>query len=56
MKEVITSGDVPVVWTNTRYRMLYVNMGHGNVFSSEIQNKLLENAILWFSPLSAERK
>ncbi len=40
--------DVPVVWTNTEYRMLYMNMGHGDkIFTSNIQNKLFENGILW---------
>jgi len=40
--------DVPVVWTNTNYKMLYMNMGHGDkVFASSIQNKLFENGILW---------
>ena len=41
-------GDVPVVWTNTRYRMIYMNMGHGDkVFSSPVQNRLFENEIAW---------
>jgi type 1 glutamine amidotransferase len=40
--------DVPVVWTNTNFKMLYLNMGHGDkVFSSPTQNKLFENGILW---------
>jgi type 1 glutamine amidotransferase len=47
-KDVITEGDLPVVWTNTKYRMLYINMGHGpKVYGDPIQNKLFENAILW---------
>jgi len=47
-KDVITAGDLPVVWTNTRYRMVYINMGHGDrIFSSDVQNRLFENAILW---------
>jgi len=41
-------GDVPVVWTNTKYRMIYMNMGHGDkVFTSQLQNEFFENAILW---------
>jgi uncharacterized protein len=37
-----------VMWTNTRYRMLYMNMGHGDrIFTSDIQNRLLEDAMLW---------
>ena len=48
VKDVITKGDMPIVWTNTRYRMLYMNQGHGeNVFGNETQNKLFANAILW---------
>lgn len=48
LKDTITGGDLPVVWTNTRYRMLYMNMGHGDkIFTSPDQNKLFENAILW---------
>jgi len=47
-KDVIRSGDIPVVWTNTKYRMLYMNMGHGDkVMTSEIQNRLFEDALLW---------
>lgn len=47
-KDTLTGGDLPVVWTNTRYRMLYINMGHGDqIFTSPVQNRLFENAILW---------
>ena len=50
IKSMITEkdGDVPVVWTNTKYRMIYMNMGHGDkVFSSALQNQLIENEVLW---------
>jgi len=48
LKDTITGGDLPVVWTNTRYRMLYMNMGHGDkIFTNSDQNKLFENAIRW---------
>jgi type 1 glutamine amidotransferase len=50
IKGLITSKDpdVPVVWTNTRFKMLYMNMGHGDkIFASPVQNQLLENGILW---------
>jgi uncharacterized protein len=44
----ITSGDIPVVWTNTNYKMLYMNMGHGDkIFLSPIQNTLIENSVRW---------
>jgi type 1 glutamine amidotransferase len=48
MKDVVRSGDLPVMWTNTRYRMLYMNMGHGDrIFTSDIQNRLMEDAMVW---------
>jgi len=47
-KDVLVSGDLPVVWTNTKYKMIYMNMGHGSkIMTSPIQNKLIENSILW---------
>ena len=48
LKDTITAGDLPVVWTNTRFHMIYMNMGHGDkIFDSADQNKLFENAVLW---------
>jgi len=48
LKDTITRGDCPVVWTNTKYKMLYVNMGHGDkIFDSAEQNRLFENAAAW---------
>jgi uncharacterized protein len=49
-KVVLTGGDVPVVWTNTKYKMVYTVLGHGDesgVFSSPIQNRMFEDALLW---------
>jgi len=47
-KDTLTGGDIPVAWTNTKYRMLYVNMGHGDkVFTDAHQNELFEDALLW---------
>jgi len=54
-KDVLTGGDLPVVWTNTKYRMLYMNMGHGDkIFGSPIQNKLIEDATLWLGTISTQ--
>jgi uncharacterized protein len=47
-KDILRSGDIPVVWTNTKYRMLYMNMGHGDkVLSDSLQNKMFADGILW---------
>jgi type 1 glutamine amidotransferase len=63
IKSLITTErdpDVPVVWTNTKFKMLYANMGHGDkIFNSPTQNKLFENGILWLLGIpnpNAERK
>lgn len=48
LKDTLLAGDIPVVWTNTRYRMIYMNMGHGDkIFTSATQNRLFQNALLW---------
>jgi uncharacterized protein len=47
-KDTITGGDIPVIWTNTKYRMIYMNMGHGDkIFSDEHQNQMFEDAVQW---------
>jgi len=58
--EIWHNGYYPVAWTNTKYRMLYVNMGHNDIdyenktnkelsfqFSNEVQNRFILNSILW---------
>ena len=58
--EIWRSGYYPVVWTNTKYKMLYVNMGHNDIdydhktnkelssqFGNDIQDKMIVDALLW---------
>lgn len=58
--EIWTSGYYPVVWTNTDFKMIYINLGHNDMdydggtnkalsstFSSTFQNQLFINALLW---------
>src|ERR1700730_15770757 len=58
--EIWHSGYYPVVWTNRNYKMIYLNMGNNDIdyehktnkelsstFSSEMQNKLIIDALLW---------
>jgi len=50
LKDTIGGGDVPVVWTNTKYRMIYFNMGHGDkIFTNGRQNRMFEDAVLWLA-------
>jgi uncharacterized protein len=47
-KDTLTGGDIPVTWTNTKYRMLYTNMGHGaKIFESPLQNAFFARTLLW---------
>jgi hypothetical protein len=67
--EIWHSGDYPVVWTNTQYKMLYFNMGHNDIdyenktnkelsstFSSEAQNKMIINGLLWLGKSKNTRR
>jgi hypothetical protein len=58
--EIWRTGYYPVVWTNTKYRMIYVNMGHNDMdyehqtnkrlsstFASETQDRLIIDSLLW---------
>lgn len=66
--EIWHSGNYAVAWTNTKYRMVYFNMGHNDMdyggtnkelsssFQSEWQNKCILNAILWLGHKSAARR
>lgn len=48
IKDVINFGDFPIVWTNKKYRMIYLNMGHGDdEFSDATQKLLFINAFRW---------
>lgn len=61
--EIWHSGYYPVVWTNQRYKMVYLNMGHNDMdyehkfdntnktlsftFANEIQDRLVIDSLLW---------
>ena len=48
IKDIVYSGDWPVVWTNHNYRMIYLNMGHGDEeYIDATQNLLFVNAFRW---------
>jgi uncharacterized protein len=63
--EIWHSGYYPVAWSNKRYRMVYMNMGHNDMdyenktnkelsstFSEGSQNALITNALLWLGDRS----
>lgn len=55
LKDIVYGGDFPVVWTNTRYRMVYINMGHGDqCFTDATQNLLFTNALRFVASTAPE--
>jgi hypothetical protein len=67
--EIWRSGYYPVVWTNTKYKMIYFNMGHNDMdyehgtnrqlsssFSEVDQNKLIIDALLWLGTGKKSKK
>lgn len=48
IKDVVSFGKFPIVWSNKDYHMIYLNIGHGDVeFTDATQNLLLVNAFRW---------
>ena len=60
--EIWHSGYYPVAWTNKKYKMLYMNMGHNDIdyenktnkelsftFDNDAQNQFIVNSILWLA-------
>lgn len=47
-KDVLPDGDTPVAWTNTKYKMVYINIGHGpHTFEDATQTYFITNVIRW---------
>ncbi|HAH22201.1 MAG TPA: ThuA domain-containing protein [Prolixibacteraceae bacterium] len=66
--EIWHTGYFPVIWTNTKYRMIYINMGHNDIdyehntnqelsftFGNQIQNKMITDALLWLGKGSPKK-
>lgn len=48
IKDIVYGDDWPLVWTNKNYRMIYLNMGHGDEeFGDATQQLLFINAFRW---------
>jgi hypothetical protein len=66
--EIWHAGYYPVAWTNKRFRMVYMNMGHNDIdyenktnrelsstFAAEHQNTLITQALLWLGDRARAR-
>ncbi len=49
LKDVLYGGDdYPLVWSNMKYRMVYLNFGHGDqLYSDAVMKLLFYNALRW---------
>ena len=58
--EIWRNGYYPVVWTNKKYKMLYINMGHNDIdydkktnkelsfqFGNDYQDKMIIDGLMW---------
>ena len=48
VKNTLNGGDIPVGWVNTKYRMVYLNYGHGDkIYSTSILPTIIDNSLRW---------
>ena len=48
VKNTLNGGDIPVAWINTKYRMVYVNYGHGDrIYSTPTLPTMIDNILRW---------
>jgi type 1 glutamine amidotransferase len=46
VKNTLNGGDIPVAWINKKYRMVYLNYGHGDrIFSTPILPAIIDNSV-----------
>lgn len=55
LKDIVYGGEWPLVWTNRNYRMIYLNMGHGDEsYIDAVQQLLFINALRWIVSTNPE--
>jgi type 1 glutamine amidotransferase len=48
VKNTLNGGDIPVAWINSKFRMVYLNYGHGDrIYSTPILPAMIDNALRW---------
>jgi uncharacterized protein len=46
VKNTLNGGDIPVAWINTKYRMVYLNYGHGDrIYSTPTLPTMIDNSL-----------
>jgi type 1 glutamine amidotransferase len=48
VKNFLNGGDVPVAWSNTSFKMVYLNYGHGDrTYSGPHLTRITDNSLNW---------
>jgi len=62
VKNTLNGGDIPVAWIHARYRMVYLNFGHGDrIYSAPALPTVIDNALRWLlasdgaAPMASDR-
>jgi type 1 glutamine amidotransferase len=46
VKNTLNGGDIPVAWINRKFRMVYLNFGHGDrIYSTPILPTIIDNSL-----------
>jgi type 1 glutamine amidotransferase len=46
VKNMLNGGDIPVAWINSKYRMVYLNYGHGDrIYSTPVLPAMIDNSL-----------
>jgi uncharacterized protein len=46
VKNILTGGDIPVARINSKYRMVYLNCGHGDrIYSTPVLPMMIDNSL-----------
>ncbi|HZY82791.1 MAG TPA: SUMF1/EgtB/PvdO family nonheme iron enzyme [Cyclobacteriaceae bacterium] len=56
IKSILKGGDTPIVWTNTKYNMIYLGVGYdARSLSDRLQNQLIKDALMWVGKKSVAK-
>jgi type 1 glutamine amidotransferase len=48
VKNFLNGGDIPVAWSNTRFKMVYLNYGHGDrIYTGPELTRITDNSLAW---------
>lgn len=55
--EILTGGDAPIVWTNTKFNMMYLNLGVDDAAMNDwLQERMIADALIWVAKKSVQKR